>query len=189
MRSGWLIVFLILLPAIAMAQPGKVYKSLSDVSNPEEVYILRLRHKKLTHIPDEVFKMTNLRELDLSRNRLEEVSPDIVALQNLEVLNLGRNNIDSLPLEVAQLSHLAELDVSRNPLVALPDEMGYMLSLRRLIVWSTALYAVPESFADLDSRLELLDMRSCQLSRDDQHAIRAILPSVKIWWDQACNCK
>ena len=189
MKACRLIMFLLLLPAFVVAQPDKVYKSLADVRNPEDVYILRLRHKKLTKIPSEVFAMVNLRELDLSRICLEEVSPEIVSLQNLEVLNLGRNNIDSLPLEVAQLSHLSVLDVNRNPLVALPDEMGYMLSLRRLIVWSTALYAVPESFADLDSRLELLDMRSCQLSRDDQQAIRAILPSVKIWWDQACNCK
>lgn len=172
-----------------MAQPGKVYRSVDDIKNPEDVYILRLRGKRLTEIPKEVFACINLKELDLSRNRLSEVPSEIVNLQQLEVLRLGRNNIDSLPIEVAQLSHLVELDMNRNPLSDLPEAMGYMLSLQRLILWSTAVYSLPDSFAELDTRLQLLDLRSCLLTLDEQHAIRALLPTPRIQWDQACNCK
>ena len=170
------------------AQPDKVYKSLSEVRNPEDVYILKLKRKRLTHIPSQVFTFVNLQKLDLSYNRIDSIPPDIVKLQNLQELNLSRNNIDSLPIELAQLSKLQELDLNRNPIVSLPEEMGYMLSLQRLILWSTGVYALPESFAELDGRLLMLDLRSCQLSQDDQQAIRQLLPSPRILWDQACNC-
>lgn len=188
-RRCLILIGLLMLSAIIMAQPGKVYRSLSAVKNPEDVYILRLRHERLTQIPSVIFTFTNLRELDLGRNNISQIPPEIVALQNLEVLRLGRNNIDSLPIEVAHMSHLRELDISRNPIIFLPEEMGYMLSLQRLVLWSTPIYSFPESFAELDGHLQYLDMRSCLLSRDEQDSIRALLPSPKIVWDQACNCK
>ena len=174
---------------LAYAQPDRLYKSVAEITNPDEVYRLRLRGKRLTEIPPIVFECRNLKELDLSRNRLSSLPPQIVALQQLETLRLGRNNIDSLPIEVTQLSHLVELDLSRNPLGSLPEAMGYMLSLQRLILWSTAVYVLPDSFEDLDGRLLLLDLRSCQLTRDEQQAIRTLLPTPRILWDQACNCK
>ena len=190
MRNRFLLFILCTtLALVSVAQPGKVYRSLSAVKNPDDVYILRLRREKLTQIPAVIFTFTNLRELDLSKNNLQTVPPEIVALQNLEVLNLGRNNIDSLPIEVAQLSHLRELDLSRNPVEHLPEEMGYMLSLERLVLWSTPMYSFPVSFSELDGRLRYIDLRSCLLTRDEQDSIRALLPSPKIVWDQACNCK
>lgn len=183
------ILLVLLVPVLAQSQPGKVYRSLDDVQNPEDVYALKLKRHRLKKIPQEIFTFVNLRELDLSQNYIDSIPPEIVRLQALEMLRLGRNNIDSLPLEITQLSHLVELDLNRNPIEHLPEEMGYMLSLRRLILWSTPIYQLPESFAELDARLELLDLRSCQLSLDDQKAIRRLLPSPRIQWDQACNCK
>lgn len=187
--SLWLLVGLLFFCGIIQAQPDKVYKSLSDIRNVEDVYILKLKRQRLTQIPKQIFSYSNLRFLDLGQNRIDSIPPDIVRLQSLEVLRLGRNNIDSLPIEIAQLSHLEELDLSRNPIEFLPEEMGYMLSLKRLILWSTFVFRLPDSFAELDGRLELLDLRSCQLSLNDQRTIRQLLPTPRIQWDQACNCK
>lgn len=172
-----------------LAQPGKVYKSLSEVKSPEDVYILKLRWDRLKSIPPEVFSFVNLRELDLSRNSIDTIPPQIAYLQHLEVLNLARNAIHYLPDEIALLPSLRRIDMSRNPLMELPDNMSFMVSLRELVLWSTNLYRLPETFGELDGTLEVLDLRSCQLSISDQETIEALLPSVKKLWDQACNCR
>ncbi|MBR3724358.1 MAG: leucine-rich repeat domain-containing protein [Bacteroidales bacterium] len=161
----WLLLMFMFLSVAAVAQPDRVYKSLKDVSDPEEVYILRLRGKRLKRIPPQVYGMTNLRELDLQGNRIASLSDSIVLLANLERLVLSRNPIDSLP-----------------------PVMAGMEQLRELVLWSTRVTSLPKEFAVLDGTLELLDLRSCRLLLDEQEAIEALLPSVKKLWDYACNC-
>lgn len=150
---------------MAEAQPGKVYKSLKEVTDPEAVYTLQLRGKRLKSIPSAVYGMTNLRELDLRGNRIAQLSDSI-----------------------ALLTHLQRLELSRNPLMGLPAAMGQMTELKELVLWSTYVTDLPPTFEQLDTSLELLDLRDCPLTLDDQDAIAALLPSVKKLWYYACNC-
>ncbi|KWW32149.1 MAG: adenylate cyclase [bacterium P3] len=185
-------VALSLLTAFAaplLAQPDKVYRSLGEVSDPQQVYRLRLRWKRLRAVPPEVFTFTNLRELDLSRNNIDSIPPDIARLPHLQKLVLGRNLIRRLPIEIALLGELQHLDLNRNPVEELPDDMAYMPSLRELVLWSTNITALPASFVELNETLQLLDLRSCSLSHDEQQAIELLLPSTRKLWDHACNCR
>lgn len=160
-----LTILLLLLPVLASAQPGKVYRSLSEVHDPADVYILHLRSKRLTSVPREVYAMSNLRELNLRGNRIKSIPDSIAMLQNLSIIEL-----------------------SRNPLVSLPSSMASMSQLRRLVLWDTQVTELPEEFAQLDSTLQLLDLRDCPLTLDYQEAITQLLPTVKKLWDYACNC-
>lgn len=175
--------------AILSAQPGKVYKSLKDVRNPQDVYILKLNFKRLHAIPDEVFTFTNLCELDLSRNFIDSVPPAIANLRNLQKLSLARNWIHSLPDEISQLSHLRVLDLNRNPIRHIPASVAALSRLEKLILWQTGIVEVPPSLVALDGSLKVLDLRACPLSRQDQQQISDLLPSVQLLWDQDCNCK
>lgn len=165
MKRYFLFTLMLLLGCTLFAQPDKVYKSLKDVKNPADVYILQLHNKRLKTIPREVFTMTNLRQLDLRGNR-----------------------IAFLPDSISQLQNLQRLELSRNPLMALPASMANMEQLRELVLWSTYVTELPPQFARLDGTLELLDLRHCPLMLDDQTAINNLLPSVKKLWDYACNC-
>ena len=160
-----LTILLLLLPAAVSGQPDKVYRSLSEVSDPAEVYVLRLRGKRLKAVPQEVYAMHNLRELDLRGNRIEVLSDSIALLQNLE-----------------------HLELSRNPLFSLPPAMALLPNLRELVLWDTRVTELPREFARLDDTLQLLDLRDSPLTLDDQKAIEELLPSVKKLWDYACNC-
>ena len=155
-----LLIVLMAFPALLVAQPERVYKSLDEGKDPAQVYILRLRHKRLKTLPPQVYAMPNLRELDLRGNRIAAL-PDSVAL-------------------------LASLQ--RNPIDTLPPAMASMAGLRELVLWDTKVTALPKEFAALDATLELLDLRSCHLLLDEQEAIERLLPSVKKLWDYACNC-
>ena len=175
--------------APVMAQPDKVYRSLSEVNNPQDVYILRLRWKRLRAIPPEVFTFSNLRELDLSRNSIDSVPPEIGRLSHLQKVVLSRNLIRHLPVEITLLQELQQLDLNRNPLADLPDGLAFLPGLRELVLWSTNITALPETFSELDGTLQLLDMRSCSLSLSEQQVIEALLPTPRKLWDQACNCR
>ena len=170
MKSGAfsLIVFSFCLIAsqVVGAQPGRVYKSLKEVSDPLEVYHLQLRGKRLKAVPDEVFAMSNLRVLDLRGNR-----------------------IATLPDSIAQLEHLERLDMSRNPLMGLPAAMAGMTGLKELVLWSTYVTDLPPEFAQMDGVLELLDLRDCPMTKADQEALERLLPSVKKEWYYTCNCE
>lgn len=189
MKRVLAIIVMFLICGAAMSQPDKVYKSLKDVKNPEDVYVLKLRYKRLKTIPQEVFSFVNLRELDLGCNFLDTIPPEIANLKHLEVLDLERNWLHYLPKEIGGLTSLVRLDLNRNPLQALPDEMSAMTNLERLVLWSTGVTELPLTFVALDSTLKLIDLRECYLTEEQMTAICELLPNVKKYWNLSCNCK
>ena len=158
-------ITLLLLPVWAQCQPDKVYRSLDEVGDPDEVYVLRLRGKRLRTLPTAIYGMRNLRELDLRGNRIKSLPDSIALLQNLERIVL-----------------------SRNPIASLPPALALLPNLRELVLWDTRVSELPKEYARLDGILNLLDLRDCPLTLDDQEAITKLLPSVVKLWDNACNC-
>ena len=171
------------------AQRDKIYKSMSEVRNPDSVYHLRLHYKRLKKIPPKVFEMHNLRTLDLGRNFIDTIPPQIAELAKLEVLDLRRNRIRTIPPEIGALKRVHHLNLSRNPILDLPDAMSGMESLEELILWCTGVVAFPPSFVVLNDKLKLIDLRVCPLTWDDQQTIEELLPTPRKRWDYVCNCQ
>lgn len=81
-------------------QLGKNYTELL-ASDYEKITSLNLSGKNLSgSIPSEIFKLTNLEELDLSNNNFSGEVPSLTSLKSLKVVNLSNNkyseNINSL---------------------------------------------------------------------------------------------
>lgn len=88
------------------------YESLEEAfKNPDEVFGLNIRDKKLEDFPKAIFKFIELRKLDI-----------------------GFNNILELPKEIYYLTHLKELNINSNKLYTLPDEIGLLNKLENLEV-------------------------------------------------------
>lgn len=189
MKKILFLSLLVLFALSAAAQRDRVYKSLREVRNPDSVYVLRLRYKRLRQIPPKVFEMRNLRSLDMGRNFIDSIPPEIGTLTNLEVLDLRRNRIRIVPPEIGRLTKLKTLNLSRNPILDLPDEMSSLTQLEELILWCTGVIAFPPSFVALNNSLKLIDLRVCPLKWDDQEAIRELLPNPRKRWDYVCNCE
>lgn len=85
------------------------------VVRSKDTLSLNLCGLKLTRLPFIVYRLTYLRELDLSENRLRELEPMIAQLVNLRSLKLDDNNLDRLPTELGHLAHLSELSIKLNP--------------------------------------------------------------------------
>ena len=100
--------------------------------------------EKLAQIPDEVFELEHLEELNLSDNQITAVPAAIGRLRNLAVLDLRLNSIAALPEALLRLERLRVLNLWGNQLAALPEWLPEMASLAELIISANPLAALPE---------------------------------------------
>lgn len=74
----------------------RLYRDLDSLPKDlNQIYRLDLSEKELTKIPDIVYKMTNLQELNISNNQISEITK-IAQLEKLQILNIGMNRISFL---------------------------------------------------------------------------------------------
>ena len=98
-------------------------------------WVLDLRRKALSKVPEAVFNLTELEGLKLSDNYLKELPTSINKLKNLKWLRLDKNQLRELPHSICELSNLFWLSVDNNQLITLPDEIG---ELKKLVWLSVA---------------------------------------------------
>ena len=184
----------------------KVYLDLdSALKNKERACVLNLNGQNLDAIPEDVFQLSNLRELHLGRNQLQELPKEIAklsklkkliagrnklntlpseigALQELEILKLGRNSISSLPAEIGRLQRLTKLELDNNSLKSVPAEVGEMTSLKELELASNPIEELPQSIKKLKA-LEEVELSRATVSAAAQKKIKAALSGVNLEWN------
>jgi Leucine-rich repeat (LRR) protein len=149
--------------AAALAQPGKA-TSLSFSSTSE-----------LDRLPEELWTLTNLRELNLSCPNFEKLPPEIEQLRSLEKLVVDCGNGSgvniSLPEEIGNLKNLNVLRLygamdprevgqappARTAFKELPEGLRKLTGLKELDLGRNGLPYVPAQIASLES-LEVLDL-------------------------------
>lgn len=167
---------------------GKVFTNLEKAKiQPDSVFRLKLRRKKLTEIPSEVFLFKNLRELDLGNNRISVLPPQIAELKKLEILRLERNKLTTIGKSIGDLKSLRYLDLGLNHILSLPYEIGELDSLEFLQIWGNEITALPPSVTKLE-RLKWLDMRAIILTASEREEILEQFPSTEVFLSPDCNC-
>ena len=167
----------------------KVYKSLSAaLANPDSVYILDLRGKKLTEFPVEVYKLPHLLVLDLSRNKIKTLPDEISKMESLEELDLSGNKISVLPASIGDFKWLKKLALNRNTLITLPSSIGDLTTLEFLELWDNELEDLPEEIKNL-KKLRILELRGILFSEEQQTRFRELVPNARVYMSPSCNCK
>ena len=115
----------------------------AEISNFAGLQTLRLSGNQFSSIPEEVFNLDQLIELDLSRNQIS----------------------GNLPVELANLSRLGYLGLHKNQFTGeIPPELGSLTSLLNLNLANNQLHgSIPPSLGAL-ARLSLLDLSNNQLT-------------------------
>ncbi len=167
----------------------KVFRSVSAaLQQPDSVFILELKGKKLTEIPEGVYKLPNLLVLDLGRNKIKVLPESISRLQSLEELDLSNNKLTKLPAAIGKLKNLKKLSLNRNVIEELPISIGELSSLEYLELWDNELGTLPDEIKDLEN-LKVLELRGILFSEDQQQHFQELLPKARIYMSPSCNCK
>lgn len=167
----------------------KVYKSLSAaLANPDSVFILDLRGKKLTEFPIGVYKLPHLLVLDLSRNKIKTLPADISSMESLEELDLSGNRLSELPASIGDFKWLKKLSLNRNTLVTLPPSIGNIATLEYLELWDNELEDLPDDIKNL-KKLRILELRGILFSEEQQTRFRELVPNARVYMSPSCNCK
>ena len=115
------------------------------VERAEKTGVLSLRDAGAEKVPEKIFKLANLRVLDLSHNRLPALPGAIGGLAQLTQLTLDRNRLKALPDVLCRLVKLESLSASENQLAQLPAGIGALVKLKKLNVSKNALLFLPPS--------------------------------------------
>ncbi|XP_031119317.1 probable LRR receptor-like serine/threonine-protein kinase At1g56140 isoform X2 [Ipomoea triloba] len=110
-------------------------------------------------IPDELWKLNFINDLDLGQNYLTDIlSPAIANMSGMQYLSLGINALSGeLPKELGLLTDLRSLSIGTNNFYGrLPSELGNLKKLTQLYIDSSGISGViPPTFANL-LNLEIL---------------------------------
>lgn len=166
----------------------RTFRSLERaLQHPDSVYRLDLSRQKLKQVPEEVRQFKNLNALDLGRNKLKELPGWMNELRYLQEFSAGRNKFTAIPNAVCQWKHLKRLDMHRNRIEGLPKCMGGLKELFSLDLWSNDLGDFPDEISGMKA-LRFMDLRVIQFSDKEMNHITSLLPAVKIYFSQPCNC-
>lgn len=89
---------------------------MADLYENENILELDVGNCRLFQIPNFIFKLTNLKKLNLSGNEINYLNPNIGCLINLEELDISENSLRGIP-HLINLKKLKTLNLAFNRLV------------------------------------------------------------------------
>lgn len=124
---------------------------------------LQLNNIQLTNLPSEISELRNLNNLSLSKNQLTDLPPEIGKLVSLDSLDLSDNHFSELPSEIVDLPALSYLDLRSNDLASLQIKPGNLNKLIDLYLGDNQLTSLPPEISQLNS-LKILDVGVNQIN-------------------------
>lgn len=200
LHKNTLLFFLTVFPVLLKAQQVPLMDSLTldtvhaftsleeALKNPDKVYKLILRKKKLKEFPREIFQFKNLQYLDLSKNNIKEIPAEIAELTNLQYFNISKNALETIPPQIGELTQLYYLNANQNELFTLPPQIGKLSKLKYMDLWSNNIEKFPAEMRYLSS-LKMLDLRVILIPDSEQERIQQMLPKTKIFFSPYCKCQ
>ncbi len=107
-------------------------------------------------MPESIGRLSQLEDLNLSRNKLTALPESIGRLTRLRYLRAFGNELAALPESIGGLSRLENLAIAMNGLIVLPDSIGEASQVRNLEVHANRLTALPESIGRLTGLVALV---------------------------------
>jgi len=129
------------------------------INIPPALKELRVSSMRLTSVPKNALKLSQLRVLIVSNNNITTLTPaETAAFPKLEVIDLTGNPLTSLPSSVGSLSQMKELRLSQTKLTALPAEISQMNMLEIIDIRNTE---IEEYNIDMSRMTKLREILAC----------------------------
>ena len=109
------------------------FTSLKHFANLRKLFV----HANLSHYPEAISTLTQLKELSLVANAITTLPESIGQLTNLQILNLSYCKLNSFPEVVTKLTALQSLNMEGNMIRTVPK------SIKKKLEKSTSAKSVP----------------------------------------------
>ncbi|NXA00652.1 LRCH3 protein, partial [Nesospiza acunhae] len=129
--------------------------------------VLIASNNKLVSIPEEIGRLRQLTELDVSCNEIQTIPPQIGSLESLRDLNVRRNNLVRLPEELAELP-LIRLDFSCNKVTTIPVCYRNLRHLQSIMLENNPLQSPPAQIC-IKGKIHIfkyLNIEACKIAPD-----------------------
>lgn len=169
-------------------QDVKTYDWLEVQSaNPDTIFGISFEKSKLTEVPAELARFTQLKHINLSKNKLTDLPAFFAQFDSLQHLDLTKNELSTLPIEICQLKSLKDLLIGRNDIASLPDCMEYVSNLEYLDLIDNPISSFPQSMMRLE-KLKKIDFTGIRFNKDFQKRWTEQLPNTELIFDSPCDC-
>ncbi|GAA0145363.1 scaffold/adaptor protein [Lithospermum erythrorhizon] len=149
--------------------------SIGKLSNIVE---LNLSRNRIMALPLTIGSLKSLKKLDVHSNQLINLPDCFTELINLTDVDLHANNLKSLPASFGNLINLMNLDLSLNRFVHLPDVIGSLCSLKRLNAETNELEDVPYAIGSCvlleELRLDFNNLRGLPEALGKLHSLEIL---------------
>lgn len=111
------------------------------INNKRKEKKLDLSGYGLTEIPIEVFELTHLESLILgdwlseNRNKISIIPSEIKKLTNLKKIDLRCNKLEKFPLIFCELESLEIIDLNSNLISNIPNDINRLVNLKELVIF------------------------------------------------------
>ena len=184
---------ILLMPLFSGCHGNHHTQAVEKNYSSETIYRASCSELKSDHIPDSVWKMTNLRELSImgmdcdtgsdSCWAVSVLPPEIGNLTNLETLRLNVNAISNLPAEMSKLTKLKELVLDDNLSLQNIEAICQLPNLEHLSLFGCGLRKLPVIIRLL-TRLKTIGLTGNPLTEKDIEVLHRALPDCKIIFEQ-----
>jgi len=125
----------------------------------DKITAMDLSYIPLDNIPDDLWKLTDLKYLSLEYNRLYEIPEDIGNLKNLQELFLGANFINKIPSTISELKDLRVLYLNDNQFDKIPRVVSDLPNLEILSLYNNTVSTISDELAESIDHIPFLDLR------------------------------
>jgi internalin A len=140
------------IPALAtqIGPKGNLLEGLpTNIVNLRHLRVLDICSNHLKRVPQEIFQLKGLVEIDLSYNEIQELPSRFRNLTNIEILDFRHNKVGRVPMGIFDLNKLRYLNFSENPIQVLPPEIEKCNNLIILNLGGCNLDRLPEAIGKL----------------------------------------
>jgi Leucine-rich repeat (LRR) protein len=125
---------------------------------------LRLNQLIDGQLPQGIFELAQLDQLNLARLRLKEIPLGLERIRGLRSLQLAGNRLSTLPASFAELKNLEVLDLSENSFKSVPEVLQTLPKLRLLNLSKNSLQKLPQFLARFPA-LRKLEVDQCNFDQ------------------------
>lgn len=140
MKRLLFICLILSLKSFAQKDTEIVFNSIKEaLVNPTIVKSLDLSDQKLTQLPNDITKLTNLEKIDIGSNPnldLVQAFDILKQIENLKILWLTEGKIKTIPNNISELKNLEEIWLDDNELTSFPEPIKQLRNLKYLRLFS-----------------------------------------------------